>query len=80
MATHAFLPTATWSGKLFDGQWAAGAGTQHVVEPATGERLGEMLPPMVTAVKLCWTHVEICDETLLPPLWPPPPKPPPARK
>jgi len=42
MATHAFLPTATWSGKLFDGQWAAGAGTQDVVEPATGERLGEI--------------------------------------
>lgn len=35
-ATSEFLPTALWSGKLFDGQWQSGASAQDVIEPATG--------------------------------------------
>ena len=37
------LDPATWSGKVYVDGWRAGAGgTQAVVEPATGERIGEI--------------------------------------
>ncbi|HCV96972.1 MAG TPA: benzaldehyde dehydrogenase, partial [Stenotrophomonas sp.] len=41
-ATSEFLPAALWSGKLFDGQWPSGASAQDVIEPATGQVLGQI--------------------------------------
>jgi len=42
MATQGFLPAELWAGKLFDGQWQAGASSQPVLEPATGTVLGSV--------------------------------------
>lgn len=37
-----FLPTTTWNGRLFDGQWREGDNTVAVIEPATGKQLGQI--------------------------------------
>ena len=37
-----FLPTTTWNGRLFDGQWREGDNTVAVTEPATGKQLGQI--------------------------------------
>lgn len=37
-----FLPTTTWNGCLFDGQWRKGENTVAVTEPATGNQLGQI--------------------------------------
>ena len=57
-ATSEFLPTALWSGKLFDGQWQSGASTQDVIEPATGTALGQ----------IARRHGRLNTETVLPAL------------
>ena len=36
------MPTTTWNGRLFDGQWREGDNTVAVIEPATGKQLGQI--------------------------------------
>jgi benzaldehyde dehydrogenase (NAD) len=37
-----FLDKAAWPGRLFDGSWIAASGIRPIVEPATGDSLGEL--------------------------------------
>lgn len=37
-----WLPSSLWSGTLFDGAWSAASARQAVVEPASGDSLGEI--------------------------------------
>ncbi|WP_313466007.1 aldehyde dehydrogenase family protein, partial [Stenotrophomonas sp.] len=41
-ASSPWLPDELWSGAFFDGQWQAAAQRQPVIEPATGQTLGEV--------------------------------------
>ena len=37
-----WLPPTLWHAKVFDGRWVAGSDVADVVEPATGQRLGQI--------------------------------------
>ena len=41
-ASSPWLPDELWSGAFFDGQWQAAGQRQPVIEPATGQTLGEV--------------------------------------
>jgi len=41
-ASSPWLPDALWAGAFFDGHWQAAEQRQPVIEPATGNTLGEI--------------------------------------
>ena len=41
-ASNALLPSSLWEGRLFNGEWVEGVADAEVLEPATGQRLGQI--------------------------------------